>query len=342
MYRLSLLFNESFHNEEFYEKLDILQECHDAIDEGVTDIRVVNTAMSYTYTMVMEFLENARSLLLKVCSMALSALNNFILNDAKRADKYREFLKHQLSSRKEPYRYEYYEYPKMDKDFPSIVKSTGIDAKIKTIQKIAEEDSWTASQLSISVDEMISDFGMKVIQDGVDPYQIKDSVASCVQKQVRGNKIVKALTPDSIDEYIKEITEYKTHLNQLKRMKKMITDEYTQLKQSYKKAFDIPPDVKSKQNEMDRFYDPIHYDFMKRERQRFSDMNIQMIRMMNGFITIYQTAYGTMISILRERVELNRSILNGFVLNINASSSLNKKNPDKNKKPFEYGPNLKR
>lgn len=326
---LSLLFDESFHNETMYEKLDILQECYDAIDEGVTDIRVVNTAMSYTYAMVMEFLENAKALLLKVYSIALSALNNFILNDVKRANKYREFLKRQLSTRKEPYRYEYYEYPKIDNEFPAIIKSSEIDNKIKTIQKIAKEDSWNASQLSISVDEMIIDFGTKVLHDGIDPYQLKDSVKSCVQKQVRGNKITKSLTPETIDEYIEEITEYKPHLNQLKRMKKMIVEEYTQLKQSYKKAFDIPPEVKSKQNEMDRFYDPVQYDFMKRERQRFNDMNVQMIRMMNGFISIYQTTYNVMINILRERVELNRSVLNSFVLNINASSSLNKQNLNK-------------
>ena len=319
MHTISLLFGTSVD----CDKLDVLQECYAAIDEGVVDKRVVDTAMSYTYTMVIEFLENAKATLLKLFSMALSSLNNFILNDAKRAWKYKDFLKKQRSMRNESYKYEYYEYPDINGDFPIVIPTSEINEVIRRLQDEVSGGDWNVSKVEISVDEILREFGRRALGDGIDPDSLKSSVRDSVYRRVRGIKVSRALTDKTIDSFIENITQYKDQQNRLKRLRTAMIEEYNSLKKSYTKTFEAPPEVSDHVDFMDRYRDPVRYDFVKRERRRYADMNAQMIRMLNGLTTIYQVAYTTSIEVIRERVELNRSILSMFTLNINASSSIN-------------------
>ena len=52
--RYSDIFNESYLTPESYDKLEVIEACHDAILEGVFDNRVVKTASTYTYSMIIE------------------------------------------------------------------------------------------------------------------------------------------------------------------------------------------------------------------------------------------------------------------------------------------------
>ena len=89
---LSSVLSDSILTEDSYTKLDVIDRCYDAINEGVLDNFVVDVAASNTYSMMMEVLDNVKETLLKLVQNVLTFLNNYILNSALLADKYRDLI----------------------------------------------------------------------------------------------------------------------------------------------------------------------------------------------------------------------------------------------------------
>lgn len=334
---LESVLNTKYFSETSYEALAIIESCQLALTEGINDTRVIDTATTYTHSLVMEILENVKERLLKLCSTVLSLLNNYILNNAKLIEKYQEFLKSRLDKLDKPFTYVYFEYPDV-KNYPIVLQSSsGIEGDVKKLQTAIKEQGWTSDKVYNAVDDMLSEFASKTIGEDIDPGELKDSVRNAVSDKIKGKQITKNLTKDDINNFISEIKLYKPHLDDIKRTKKNIITDYELLKRAYKRAIQMPDEYKM----VDRFqsiYDPDKAAFETNERARFLDINTQMTRLFNGFISIYDVAFDTKLKCLQERVELNRSIILELMIRTGAISTLNTKSTDRDGKPFKYEP----
>ena len=86
---LSSVLSDSILTEDSYTKLDVIDRCYDAINEGDLDNCIVVVASSNTYSMMMEALNNVKETLLKLVLHVLTFLNNYILNSTFLAETYR-------------------------------------------------------------------------------------------------------------------------------------------------------------------------------------------------------------------------------------------------------------
>lgn len=332
------LFDESVFSENSYAKLAVLEECQTAFNEGIFDSRVVSTATSYTYSMVMELLENVKEKLLKLASTVLSLLNNYILNSAKYIDKYREILKDKVASLEDPFVYSYYKYPD-NKDYPVLINASSIEGDIKKLQDAIQAGKWNSERVETSVNHMLIDFADKTISGSIDPYNIKRSVSEIVTKRVRGDIDVRVLSKEDIDQFITDFKTYKPHMDDIKRTKTAIEKEYKLLRQTYAKAIEVPIEIKGITN-MQMIYDPDAAAMKAREQNRFADINVQMTRLFTGFIDIYNTSFNTKLNLIKDRIDINRHVIHELLLRTGLVAALNTKNPDKNKKPFKYEPSI--
>ena len=338
--RYSDIFNESYLTPESYDKLEVIEACHDAILEGVFDNRVVKTASTYTYSMIIELLNNVKEKLLKLCSVVLSYLNNYILNSAKLIDKYREVLKDKVSKLKELFSYSYYEYPDA-KGYPDVLRATDwTESHIRKLQDTIRKNNWTSDEVHNSVDAILREFSSKALGREVDVYDIENSTKKIVLDNVQGKLVVKFLTYDDIDSFIALFKTYRPLMDEIKRTKTAVEKDYNALKVAYEKAIKMPAETKGISN-LEMAYDPEKAAFKAHEAQRFADIKIEMTRMFNGFITIYNKAFETKLDCIKERVDRNKVIIHELLMRTGLVAALNTKNPDKNKKPFEWTPKVK-
>lgn len=327
--------NEDFYNESVYNQLDVIDCCYEALDEGIFDSRIIDTALTYTYSSILEILENAKEYLLQLCSTVLSALNNYILNTAKYVERYREILKERVRALKEPFIYDYYEYKFTD--YPNIVKASAgdITRRIESLQSDITTKSYTEAQIEDSVDNTLRWFTKLVLGVSADPDNLKNSVTEIVSIEIRGQKQYKGIDESTIDKFVTNIASYKDRSAIIKKTKTMIVKEYEALKSAYRNAIKTPDEVKK----IDRYKaasDPGWYAFMISEQSRFKQINIQMNRLFNGFITVYESALNTKLNILKEQVDRDREILTELLTRTQLIPLINTKRLEKNRKPFEY------
>lgn len=327
--------NEDFYNESVYNQLYVIDYCYEALDEGIFDSRVIDTALTYTYSSILEILENVKEYLLQLCSTVLSALNNYILNTAKYVERYREILKERVRVLKEPFIYDYYEYKFTD--YPNIVKASAgdITRRIESLQSDITTKSYTEAQIEDSVDNTLRWFTKLVLGVSADPDNLKNSVTEIVSIEIRGQKQYKGIDESTIDKFVTNIASYRDRSAIIKKTKTMIVKEYEALKSAYRNAIKTPDEVKK----IDRYKaasDPGWYAFMISEQSRFKQINIQMNRLFNGFITVYESALNTKLNILKEQVDRDREILTELLTRTQLIPLINTKRIEKNRKPFEY------
>ena len=336
---ISCLYDDTYFSDQSYEKLAIIESCQEALLEDTDDYRVITTANSYTYSLVMEVLENVKEALLKLWSTVLSILNNFILNNAKMVDKYRELIKVKFKSLKEPFIFVYYEYPGI-KDYPKVIKSNAwVEAEVQKLQEEIISNDWNSEKVEFAVDSLLKEFSEQVVGLPIDPDRLKASTEKVVREKIQGKKIDRGLTVQMLDQFIDEIRAYKVHLDDLKKTKTAILKDYELLKAAYKNAIKPPIDIK----QFDRLamlHDPEDAGFKLREKERFAYINIQITRLFNGFIEIYNTAFNTKLTIIRERVDMNNAIITELLTRTSVLAAINVKNPSKDRKPFEYIPKV--
>lgn len=333
------LFDLDFLSETSCDNLAVLEEYAEALNEGVFDNRVITMGKTYTYSMVIEFLDNVKEKLLKLCSTVLSYLNNYILNSAKLIDKYREILKDRLKDLDEPFTFSYYKYPK-EKDYPSIIPSNGwVESEVRKLQSTIKKDGWTTERVENAINKLLEEFADRTVHGPIDPYNIKDTTASIIYRKLRGDIDIRILTADELDKMIDEFKTYKPYIDEIKRTKSSVEKDYTALKKAYSNAVKIDPETKDITN-LQMIYDPDLATFKANEQVRFGDINIQMTRLFTGFIDIYNTAFTTKLNIIRERVDINRHVIQELIQRTGIFAALNTKNPDRYKKPYKYEPNI--
>ena len=85
-------FVEEAATSECYNMLDVIQSCLSAIDEGIEDTLLITTSASYTDGLFNEMLETAKTVLLQFAQRVLAALTNYILNNGKLVERYRDLI----------------------------------------------------------------------------------------------------------------------------------------------------------------------------------------------------------------------------------------------------------
>lgn len=333
------LFDNEFLSESMYENLSVIESCYEALSEGVDDQRVITTATTYTYSVIVEFIDSVKTTLVKLCSMILSVLNDYMLNHARYIDKYREILKDRVSKLKEPFTYSYYEYP-VPKDYPYIISaSNNIEPDIVKLQEKIRTENLVGEQVSNSVDNVLRHFGSITLGEQIDPFDLKQSVTEIVTRKVRGDITVIMLTAKDIDNFIKNFQQYKQHSDEIKRTRASIEKEYILLKKTYEKAIKAPMEVRSI-TRMELAMDPKLASFKIQEQNRFASIQMEMTRLFTGFIDIYHTAFNIKLKIIQERIDMNKSIIHELLMRTGLLAAVHTKNPDKNRKPYEYKPKI--
>ena len=182
---LSSVLSDSILTEDSYTKLDVIDRCYDAINEGVLDNFVVDVAASNTYSMMMEVLDNVKETLLKLVQNVLTFLNNYILNSALLADKYRDLIIQRFKSMKEPFVFYTYEYPKLkSKDYPVLVKSSiTLEDEIREMEDEIIRKNLSPDEAASKVDKMLRSFGHDVLDARVDVSDLKSSVKKIIRDE---------------------------------------------------------------------------------------------------------------------------------------------------------------
>lgn len=337
---ISLAFmNDDILVESSYAKMEVISSCYEGLEEGVDDGFLVNIASSYTRSMIYEILENVKDKLLALYQKVLSALNNFALNHANLADKYRNLIIDRYVTMSEPFIYRTYEYPKLkSKFYPNITYSVNtLTATIEELQTAVIEKGMTDAEVGFEVDKIIVDFGRGVIDGTVNPDDVKDTAYVIALDHLRGQQVTRKLEQRDINAFIDEIKTYKPLKDDINKTKTTIIKEYENLKRVYTKAMEEKASqslgIKSlKQPEIEGF--KVH------EVQRFTDINLQMTRMFNAFITIYNEAFNTKLQVIQDRIEDNRKILVELMGRTGVLAAINAKTPAQKKRPLVFDPKL--
>lgn len=342
---LSSVLSDSILTEDSYTKLDVIDSCYDAINEGVLDYFVVDIAASNTYSMIMEVLDNAKNVLLKLVQNVLTFLNNYILNSALLADKYRDLIIQRFKTMKEPLIFYTYKYPNPKfKDYPVLVKSSiSLEQEISEMEDEIIQKNYTPDEAGDRVDKMLRSFGQDVLNARVDVSELKDSVVKIVRSKLQGKQIQRDLTKEDLNQFINEIKAYKSVKDDITRTKRNIEKDYNNLKKIY---MDL---MKKKEGEaiglpttdLKLLKHPEVEAFKVNDYQRFANINLHMTRLFNGFITIYSTAFDTKLNIIQEKIEANRAIIVEMLIRTGVFTSVNTKTPSKEKRPYVFNPSIK-
>lgn len=332
--------NASILTEGSYAKIDVITSCYEGLAEGVNDNFLVNTASTYTHSLIFEILENVKNALLALCQRVLSSLNNFILNQANLADKYRNLIIDRYLSIKEPFVIKTYEYPGLkNKFYPDITYSANtLSSKIESLQTAIIENGMSEGEAAYEVDKLIMSFGKDVIGGTVDPDNVKRSARSIALDHIRGRDVVCKLEQRDLNGFIDEIRTYKTVKDNIIKTRTAIQKEYESLKKLYTKTMEektaAAMSIKSmKQPEVERF--------KAFEYQRFANISLQMTRMFNAFITIYNEAFNTKLEVLHDKIDANRNTIVELMSRTGVLAAINAKTPSQKKHPLVFDPQLK-
>lgn len=324
---------------ESYSKIDVINSCNQAIDEGVASDTIISVASSYTFNLVAEMLDNVKEALLAIYTKLLSYFNNYILNSVNLASKYRELIIDRYKTLKKPVAFKTYEYTKLyDKNYPNLkMDMTKLETQISEFQDSVISNNLGSDDVESWVDKMLLEFGSNVLDISVDTYDLKSSVKSRTRQMIQGREVIKNLQPDDLSKFIDEICGYKKLKDSITRTKKEILSEYERLKSVYTKT------MKKKEAEsvgIDSIRNSEFSRFKTADSMRFANINMGMTRLFNGFITIYSESFNTKLACLQEKIDQNRDVIVRMMSETSIFAAANPKNPTRNRAPQKIGTKL--
>lgn len=330
--------DESVTTPKSYEYMDIIESAYDAMHEGIVSMDIFSTSSTYTSSLIQELLDNVRAVLIEMVQRVLSVISNFYINNVRVMLKYEEVLIDRLSKHPYPITHDTYEYPSLT-DYPAVVKVGVIEKEINALHKEITNPKTppTAERVGGRVNAMLRNFGQSVTGKPVDAFNLKESVNKVVSKKMKGKKTNVVITADTITAYMKEINNYKADRAAVEKTKKAIIEEYTALKQAHEKATENP--MALAKNTIAYKQNPKREEFLSLEYNRFSDIHIEMMRLFNGYITIYETAFTTALNEMQDRINDRRNLLNQIVTATGLFAAVNTKPiPQSGQKPIPYMP----
>ena len=304
--------------------MGVLESALLAIDEGTATKFIVTKANSYTHSTYTEFLENVKDFLVKLATHVLTLLSDYHMNNAKLLNKYQELILTHFDRIKGPLYHECYTYP--NPNIPKLVRAASVEADVMRLQKLITQGVGP-ERVSFFVDEMLSRFGEEVTGYVIDPYDIPGTVKANLEENYRGVKQLIPLDRESLKEWITSLQSYKADKAEIEATRKAILSEYEVLRDVHKKATAKPPDIDKDEKLLDRMLNPERLDFVVSERSRYSDIHIQMMRLFNGYIRIYQKAYVAKLELMEERIADRRNTIIEIFQRTNLMATLSQKNP---------------
>lgn len=329
--------NESVATVKSYQCMDIIESAVDAMKDGIPSFSVIQTAGSYTYSLVSDLLENVKTMLLELCQRVLSALNNLQVNNVRLIQRYQEVLLHRLHTLNEPVVHKTYVYPSLD-NFPAMIKSTTIEREIIKLQDEITDPNGapSAQKIGMKVDGIIREFTKQVIGQPVVVSSLKESVESVVRKRARGKAITVEVTEETLNSYMEQINRYKDDKAEITRLKKSINEEYQSIKSMYSSTTGDP--IKLAKNTVRYNMSPEKEEFLAHEYSRYADIHVEMMRLFNGFITVYNTAYSTVLNILDEKIQDRKNFIVQMFSITGIFAALNTKGVGSYTAPIKYTP----
>ena len=328
-------------SEGIVKNFDILESCFDAIDEGVTDPTVITITDSTTDRLFYEILDNVKEALLKLMQRILSALNNYYLNNVKVIERYKEAVKDGLARLPAPLVHETYEYPIVP-NYPRELKATVTNAdEIVRLHKRIEENDMGPDAVAFEVDHLLFNFGREVLGEGPDPLNLCDSVEKIVTERIRGNggRLVEVyIDANTVDKYLSEISSYDAEKKDIKETKKNITKDYESLRNTYAKVTKNPREFV--RTRAQAIADPEREAFIAHEYLRYKDVHVEMMRLFNGYIDIYNTAFNTKLRELKAKINDRRNTITAIITSVGLFTTLNTKPLDSKRRIIPYQPDF--
>lgn len=339
--KMEKYFNPEFISESSYPNLFIIESCYDSICEGAFDTRTVSISERYSRSIIFEVLDNIKEALLQFVQKLLYTLTQTFVNYNKVFLRYREAVLDRFYSLTEPLIYETYEYPKSGYKYPNMIHTNGdIEKAVVKLQDDIISGKLTAEKVAYRVDTMINSFGKEVTDFPIDPLEIGESVKRNITNQYRGKMITTQLDKDSLAKFMEDLNRYKADKDDLMYLKKTIIEEYTLLKDTYKKVTSDP--IKMTNNYLRNMTDPEKEALEAHEYQRFANISMEMSRLFNGYITVYQTAFNTKLNLFNERIDHERAMIVEVLSRTGVFTTLNTKRTTtttgKIDKPIPYKP----
>lgn len=327
IHTMSLLETTAIH------KHKVLTTCYKAIDEGVIDNAIDNLTSTYTQSLILDILDNIKENLLKLYQSVLSALNNYILNTASIADKYRNLIILRYEKMDGKIIFQTYEYDKLYK-LPTDVRSIyNVEKDAQDIVNMGLSDSYDSIEAEKRVDKYINDFSKSVIGTTVSLYNIKASTESSCKQMMRGREITRTLTSADLDKFIDEIKKYKDLKNQVSTTKTQIVKYYNSLRGQFLSTFKMVPSDKI--GVLKRAQDPTGAAVLDKQYQQYTEARIQLTRLFDGYINIYNAAFNTKLQLLHEKIMRNRNVIVEMMTTTSLFAALHTKQPKKNSAPYK-------
>jgi len=323
------------------ENASILESAMDALGSGEAIPDVVTTASTYTHSIIAEILENAKEALIQLAQKVLSIFNNFIVNDIKIMEKYRDIILSRISEKSPVMIHETYEYPAV-KDFPRVIKGAVYgERNITNLQDKLTGPKRELYSPGQEVDRLLEQFGQDILGERIDPNNIRESVRHVVQDKVRGNAIRIRLDRHTFATYLDQISTYKTDKDDIIKTKKAVIEDYEMIKKTYSKVTKRPDELATKAvntSDLKGLASPQRQMLYSIEYQRFADIHMEMTRLFNGFITIYETAFDTKLNELKMKIEDRKNVVTEVLTRTGLFTSINPRNVDPGKTPIKYIP----
>lgn len=183
------------------------------------------------------------------------------------------------------------------------------------------------------VDDTLMDISTQIIGSSIDPSDIQGTTRTIVTQYISGQNRVIRITEKDLDKFIDEIKDYHKMRESIKKTQANVKKDYTTLTKLYGK---VSQEQISTATGIQDMKAPQTQRLEAEEYKRFSDINLEISRLLSGIITIYNTSYNTKLEILKKKIEYDRKVLSALMVNTGTFAAINAKNPTVNSKPYDF------
>lgn len=283
---------------DMYRDIDILESGFGALREGVENMYVDKVSYSYMKSIIIDLLDNVRKHLLEMVQRLLSMINNLYTNSINLLDKYQDILITRMEHLDQPVVHKTFAYPQC-KGYPVIIHAGTIDKAVNGLMKAISAGTINPGRVGMEADKLLHDFGLKVTKEVINVNDIVGSVTKATEKHVKGKPRITTVSADTLKEYVATIKHYKEDVAEVRELKKSIEEEYLALRDSHVRATETTSVVMK--GSLKYQLAPDKEEFMAAEYSRFADVNTEVLRLFNGYIAIYRTAFDVTLKCLYDR-----------------------------------------
>ena len=329
---------EQYIDESVYIHMDILQSCYDAMDEGVLGQDLAAITKNNTTSLALTYLNATYKRLCQMHDIFVSHLNNYILNYSKLAEKYKALIIDMYSKINEPIIYNTYTYPKINDKFPRPISGNSKwHTFVRESSLFSTDDKTERDEVSvyfnIKVDEMLQDYTKDVLGEKLNTNKLAEETKFLVNKRIKGIPKTIGITQRNVGDLLNNFSAAaKDVLKEIKTTKSGFSKDYKTLQEllglyQNKKV----PLIQS----ISMLREPEKYQLELQEMKRFSSVNMEMGRLYTGLVTVYNVAYITKYEALRERIELDRTVLVALLQAAGSFAAINNKTATKQSQPLK-------